>query len=95
MEIMLWSDGRISMHLGRPLESGQGKEYLQFSGRAKLTGFSVRLLEVDFGEIDPFSMAAVQQYERALTEGKSRGLRIKALILCSPHNPLGLSSGHT
>ncbi|KAJ5454084.1 Pyridoxal phosphate-dependent transferasemajor regionsubdomain 2 [Penicillium daleae] len=56
---------------------------------ARLTDFSVRLLEVDFGEIDPFSMAAVQQYERALTEGKSRGLRIKALILCSPHNPLG------
>ncbi|KAJ5592291.1 Pyridoxal phosphate-dependent transferase major region subdomain 2 [Penicillium hordei] len=48
----------------------------------------VQLLEVEFGEIDPFSMAAIQQYERAFTEVKNRGLRIKALVLCSPHNPL-------
>ncbi|CAG8923318.1 unnamed protein product [Penicillium salamii] len=49
----------------------------------------VRLLEVEFGEVNPFSMVAVRRYERALTEAKSRGLRIKALVLCSPHNPLG------
>ncbi|OOQ81704.1 aspartate aminotransferase [Penicillium brasilianum] len=49
----------------------------------------VQLLEVDFGEIDPFSIAAVQKYERALTEAISKGLCIKALVLCSPHNPLG------
>ncbi|KAJ5431294.1 Pyridoxal phosphate-dependent transferase major region subdomain 2 [Penicillium cf. griseofulvum] len=49
----------------------------------------VRLLEVEFGEVDPFSMAAVQQYERAFTEATSNGLRVKALVLCSPNNPLG------
>lgn len=54
--------------------------------------FRVQLLEVDFGEIDPFSIAAVQKYERALTEAISKGLCIKALVLCSPHNPLGLIS---
>ena len=37
-------------------------------------------------------MLAVQQYERAFTEAINKGLRIKALVLCSPNNPLGLFS---
>ncbi|CAG8893314.1 unnamed protein product [Penicillium egyptiacum] len=49
----------------------------------------INLVEVTFAKTDPFSMAAVKQYERAYAEAKSRGLCIKALLLCSPHNPLG------
>lgn len=41
-------------------------------------------------------MEAVQKYEQAHAEAKSKGLRVKALLLCSPHNPLGwfLSFNH-
>ncbi|KAJ5963092.1 aspartate aminotransferase [Penicillium waksmanii] len=49
----------------------------------------INLLEVTFGATDPFSMAAVKEYEKAYAESKSKNLRIKALLLCSPHNPLG------
>ncbi|OOF91836.1 hypothetical protein ASPCADRAFT_518229 [Aspergillus carbonarius ITEM 5010] len=49
----------------------------------------IELLEVSFGTIDPFSMAAIDEYERAYAAAKSNGVRIKAVLLCSPHNPLG------
>ncbi|PLB48733.1 aspartate aminotransferase [Aspergillus steynii IBT 23096] len=49
----------------------------------------VELLEVAFATTDPFSLAAVKEYERAYVEAISQGLCVKALLLCSPHNPLG------
>jgi aspartate/methionine/tyrosine aminotransferase len=51
---------------------------------------------VAFGDIDPFSLAAVEEYERALVKSQSEGTSIRALMLCSPHNPLGMSiqDGH-
>ncbi|KAF4181652.1 hypothetical protein CNMCM7927_000531 [Aspergillus lentulus] len=49
----------------------------------------VGLLEVKFGMTDPFSLDAVQEYEKTYEEARSRGIRVKALLLCSPHNPLG------
>ncbi|CAK46310.1 uncharacterized protein An12g06040 [Aspergillus niger] len=49
----------------------------------------IELLEVAFGTTDPFSIDAINEYERAYAEAKRKGLRVKALLLCSPHNPLG------
>ena len=49
----------------------------------------VDLVAVAFGEVDPMSLAAVTHYERAMKEATSRGKKVKALVLCSPHNPLG------
>ncbi|GFF73089.1 hypothetical protein IFM60648_03849 [Aspergillus lentulus] len=49
----------------------------------------VGLLEVKFGMTDPFSLDAVREYEKTYEEARSRGIRVKALLLCSPHNPLG------
>ncbi|KAJ6093877.1 aspartate aminotransferase [Penicillium canescens] len=49
----------------------------------------IELLEVTFATTDPFSMAAVQHYEKTYSEAKRKGFRVKALLLCSPHNPLG------
>ncbi|KAF7593592.1 hypothetical protein BBP40_011212 [Aspergillus hancockii] len=49
----------------------------------------VGLLEVKFGMTDPFSLGAVQEYENAYVDARSRGIHVKALLLCSPHNPLG------
>ncbi|KAJ5107102.1 hypothetical protein N7456_003777 [Penicillium angulare] len=57
------------------------------------TSFSTRagvgLLEVKLGEIDAFSFAAVEHYEEALLSARKEGITVKALLLCSPHNPLG------
>lgn len=44
---------------------------------------------VDFGEVDQFSPEAVEKYEDALNKANEKGIRIKALIVCHPHNPLG------
>ena len=49
---------------------------------------SVKLVEVPFGDVDQFGMDCVPCYERALLEAR-RLVNIRALILCSPHNPLG------
>lgn len=49
----------------------------------------VEVVEVDFGRVDPMSPDAVQEYEKAVLAAKDRGVAVKALMLCSPHNPLG------
>ncbi|CAD0088506.1 unnamed protein product [Aureobasidium vineae] len=38
---------------------------------------------------DQFSAACVRNYETALLEARERGICIRALLLCNPHNPLG------
>lgn len=38
---------------------------------------------------DPFSVDAVARYEEELLEAKKRGIRVRVLVLCTPHNPLG------
>ena len=49
----------------------------------------VEVLPVDFGTVDPMSVEAVAAYEKTLLAAKDRGVKTKALMLCSPHNPLG------
>jgi histidinol-phosphate/aromatic aminotransferase/cobyric acid decarboxylase-like protein len=50
--------------------------------RAKIVG-------VSFGDVDPFSFEAVEFYEKALRDAQEQGTRVKVLLLCNPHNPLG------
>lgn len=48
------------------------------------------VISVNFDDVDPFSVEAVSKYEEALLAfQKSSGKRVKALMLCHPHNPLG------
>jgi 1-aminocyclopropane-1-carboxylate synthase len=49
----------------------------------------VELVTVSFGEVDPVSLEGVRNYEAALLEAKERGVAVRALMLCNPHNPLG------
>ncbi|KAL0571666.1 hypothetical protein V5O48_010293 [Marasmius crinis-equi] len=53
--------------------------------------FGVEVVSVSFGpgEIDPFGVNAAKKYEEALEESKKRGVKIRALLICNPHNPLG------
>ena len=48
-----------------------------------------QVVTVEFGPVDPMSVEAVPAYEKALLAAKERGIHAKALMLCSPHNPLG------
>ncbi|KIW22597.1 uncharacterized protein PV07_10880 [Cladophialophora immunda] len=49
----------------------------------------VEVLTVSFGSIDPMSADAVARYEDAILAARDRGVHARALMLCSPHNPLG------
>ena len=49
----------------------------------------VEVVQVKFGQIDPMSVEAVQNYEKAILDAKDCGVTVKGLMLCSPHNPLG------
>ena len=44
---------------------------------------------VSFGDLDQFTPEAVSKYEEALQSAERSGTKIKALMLCHPHNPLG------
>ena len=48
-----------------------------------------KVVPVSFGNIDPMSFEAVANYETALLDARKKGTFVKALMLCSPHNPLG------
>ncbi|KAI3281348.1 hypothetical protein DTO002I6_9847 [Penicillium roqueforti] len=48
------------------------------------------VVSVNFGDCDPFSIEAVAKYEQALLDfQQTKGRKVKALMLCHPHNPLG------
>lgn len=48
------------------------------------------VVPVNFKDSDPLSMEAVQKYEQALLDFQEKtGKKVKALMLCHPHNPLG------
>ncbi|KAF3483000.1 ACC synthase [Arthroderma uncinatum] len=48
------------------------------------------VVAVSFDEVDPFEVKCVAKYEKALLEFEARtSKRVRALMLCHPHNPLG------
>lgn len=53
------------------------------------------VVSVNFDEVDPLSIDAVAKYEKALLEFQERtGKRVRGLMLCHPHNPLGRCYPH-
>ncbi|KAE8423675.1 pyridoxal phosphate-dependent transferase [Aspergillus pseudocaelatus] len=49
---------------------------------------SVNVIDVSFGSIDPFSLEAVHCFRRMYEESLREGKNVKAILLCSPNNPL-------
>lgn len=48
------------------------------------------VVSVNFDDVDPLSIEAVAKYENALLDFQQKsGKRVRALMLCHPHNPLG------
>jgi 1-aminocyclopropane-1-carboxylate synthase len=50
---------------------------------------NVHVVPVSFGAGDPLDVSSVAKYERALLTSLQQGVKIKAIMLCNPHNPLG------
>ncbi|KAJ4215827.1 hypothetical protein NW759_009687 [Fusarium solani] len=48
-----------------------------------------KTIGVSFEETDPFGLETIKVYEKALADAQAQGIRVKALLLCNPHNPLG------
>jgi len=53
--------------------------------------YRAKIVGVSFGDVDPFSLEAVDIYEKALLEAQQKGICVKVFLLCNPHNPLGKS----
>ncbi|OJJ57415.1 hypothetical protein ASPSYDRAFT_58955 [Aspergillus sydowii CBS 593.65] len=49
----------------------------------------VNIHDVSLQGIDPMGLEAVDRFEAAFIQVKNEGKRIKAILLCSPNNPLG------
>ncbi|KAL4908704.1 hypothetical protein BDW74DRAFT_173936 [Aspergillus multicolor] len=47
------------------------------------------ILEVAMGTVDPMGLEAVAQFEEVAEQARREGKRVKAILLCSPNNPLG------
>ncbi|CAG8221556.1 unnamed protein product [Penicillium salamii] len=53
------------------------------------------VVPVKMGSLDPLSPKAVQEYEKAAIEYENRtGKRVRGVMLCNPHNPLGRCYPH-
>lgn len=61
--------------------------------RAFLPDISMRtgakVVPVSFGAVDPCRLDCVAAYKAALLKSRAQGIKIRALMLCHPHNPLG------
>lgn len=49
----------------------------------------VKVVYVPFKGVDQFSLDAVACYEKKLLESNASGTKIRGLLICNPHNPLG------
>lgn len=67
--------------LSRPIYQAFERD---FGSRAK-----VKTVGVSFNGNDQFSLEAVKSYEDKLLESNASGTKIRALLICNPHNPLG------
>lgn len=54
-----------------------------------MVGGRCKLVYAPFGDTDQFSVNAVAKYEAALQDAKKSGIKIRALVITNPHNPLG------
>ncbi|KIW49566.1 hypothetical protein PV05_11234 [Exophiala xenobiotica] len=67
--------------VGRPLYVGF---FPDIEARAK-----IKPVLVPFGDVNPTSAAAVAAYENTLHRANASGTTIRAILISSPHNPLG------
>lgn len=54
------------------------------------TAHSCKLVYASFGDVDQFGVNSVECYERTLLQAEQSGIKVRALVLANPHNPLGV-----
>ncbi|BFZ63142.1 hypothetical protein YB2330_004262 [Saitoella coloradoensis] len=67
--------------VGQPLYGGF---FFDLQNRSR-----TKLLPVPLHGADPFGTAAVAQYEATILDARKQGIKVRVLLLCNPHNPLG------
>jgi aspartate/methionine/tyrosine aminotransferase len=67
--------------IGRPSYGGFAAD---MTTRSKL-----KPVHVSLKGINPFSKEVVKHYEQELLRSERQGIKVRMLILCQPHNPLG------
>lgn len=50
----------------------------------------VEIVYADTETEEAFTPSAVAKYEQALLEAEQRGIKIRAVLLVNPHNPVGM-----
>ncbi|KAL8792925.1 MAG: hypothetical protein Q9195_004502 [Heterodermia aff. obscurata] len=71
--------GRDAVMMGRPIYGPFGKDMRMRAG----------LEFIDVGDTEQFGEECVQAYDAGYEAATARGIHIKALVICNPHNPLG------
>jgi 1-aminocyclopropane-1-carboxylate synthase len=64
-----------------------GRFALDFGNEARL-----KIIYADMKGVDSFDDAVVGRFEQAMEDSKKKGIRIRALLISNPSNPLGASS---
>ncbi|KAH8801375.1 pyridoxal phosphate-dependent transferase [Xylogone sp. PMI_703] len=67
--------------ISRPM---YGRFVLDFGNTADL-----HIVYTDMDGVDPFSPSAVEKYQKTLDASIQAGIKVKALLIVNPHNPLG------
>jgi bifunctional pyridoxal-dependent enzyme with beta-cystathionase and maltose regulon repressor activities len=70
--------------ISRPM---YGRFELDFGNKAQ-----VRIINPDTTAADSFTEQAVDQYEKAIESADLDGIKVRALLIVNPHNPLGTIS---
>ncbi|RFU27519.1 hypothetical protein B7463_g8830, partial [Scytalidium lignicola] len=74
-------DPRDGILVSRPMYS---RFELDFGNTADL-----HIVYADMDGVDPFSLSIVEKYQTKLDESARAGVKVKALLIVNPHNPLG------
>lgn len=84
------SDDLIGLHSITSLASELGRFIPPLFQNQPLTSNRVQVREVSFSGTDPFCLEAINEYEKEYIQAQKEGKCVQAILLCSPHNPLGL-----
>ena len=83
LDSLFWSlcDEGDGVLIGKPQYGGFAND-MSIKAKCKLVAVSLK-------GIDPFSKDALSRFEEELLKAKNEGTKVRALVLCTPHNPLG------
>ncbi|OGM48609.1 hypothetical protein ABOM_002012 [Aspergillus bombycis] len=79
-------DQNDAIMLGRPVYGAFARDLAMRT--------NIHLEYVSVGDMDQFSPSCITSFDAGFEAAKARGINIKALMICNPHNPLGRCYSH-